>query len=343
MLSGGTAGLRLWTVPQGADLDAGARKGATRVAQRVLLAGNERAGLITNGETFRLLLSDPSRADSFITFPVGASGDMAQTPDAHRLLLALAGAAGLPHLPEVLRAAAAHQARVTTELRRQAKQAILGFINALPDLRTLDANVLWRESLLLVYRLLFILKLESADGGFGFATALLWRTALSPTQALGPLVRRHLDGGASTGRMLQDGLGTLFALCRDGLSCNELRIEPLGGGLFGPDSTPLLDRIDWGEHGVAVLLDRLIWITGSGGERARVHYGSLDVEDLGSIYEVAAGAGARHCQRTDAAAAARQAGGDRPSARGSSGRCARHVFSPRRVRPESQRVLLHAA
>ncbi len=36
---------------------------------------------------------------------------------------------------------------------------------------------------------------------------------------------------------------------------------------------------------MAVLLDRLIWITNPRGERTRVHFGMLDVEDLGSIYE----------------------------------------------------------
>ena len=60
---------------------------------------------------------------------------------------------------------------------------------------------------------------------------------------------------------------------------------PLGGGLFGADTTPLLDRLEWGERAVAILLDRLIWTFSNCGERARVHYGSLGVEDLGSVYE----------------------------------------------------------
>src|SRR6202008_877108 len=50
-------------------------------------------------------------------------------------------------------------------------------------------------------------------------------------------------------------------------------------------TTPQLDRLDWGDRAVAILLDRLIWIAPSGGERTRVSYGTLDVEDLGSIYE----------------------------------------------------------
>ncbi len=280
--------LRVWAVSGGGGLDAPARASPTRIAQRVLLSCNERAGLLTDGEALRLLLSEPERADSFLAISLDAWRDSPLPPDSYRLLLALAGASALPHLPPILQAARLHQARVTTTLRRQAREAITGFINALPRITDLDPMALWREALVLVYRLLFILKLESPSepgGGFSFASTRLWRTALSPNHALGPLVRRHLDLGVDTGRMLEAGLRMLFGIFRDGLSCSELRIVPLGGALFGADTTPLLDRLDWGDRAVALLLDRLIWLSASGGERVRVHYGALDVEDLGSIYE----------------------------------------------------------
>ena len=53
-----------------------------------------------------------------------------------------------------------------------------------------SADTLWQEGLVLVYRLLFILKLEStADPAraFSFASTDLWRHALSPNRALGPI------------------------------------------------------------------------------------------------------------------------------------------------------------
>ncbi len=257
-----------------------------------LLASGERAGLVTNGDMLRLLLSDPLRADSHITIAISGWRDAIAPPDSYCLLVALMGARGLPFLPSVLHAARLHQTKVTTHLRRQARDAIVGFINAVldntPDRTGLDPAQLWHEGLVLVYRLLFILKLEAPnqDGaGFSFSSTRLWRTAFSPNQALGPLVRRHLDRGADTGGMLETGLRTLFAIFRNGLTCSELHITPLGGSLFGADTIPLLERLDWGDRAVAILLDRLIWTMAPGGERARVHYGSLDVEDLGSIYE----------------------------------------------------------
>jgi len=286
------ARLRAWSIASDADLDAvsplAARSSPTRVAQRVLLSRGERAGLLTNGDTLRLLLCDPARSDSHLSIPVSGWRESPVPPDSFRVMMTLAGARGLPRLPGVLEAARLHQVRVTTELRRQAREAITGFINALPDRTGLDAAALWHEGLVLVYRLLFILKLESPaepGAGFSFASSRLWRAALSPNRALGPLVRRHLDHGQDTGRMLETGLRSLFALFRDGLACSELRIAPLGGALFGADTTPVLDRIEWGDRAVAILLDRLIWISADKAQRARVHFGSLDVEDLGSVYE----------------------------------------------------------
>lgn len=264
------------------------RSSPTRVAQRVMRVKGEQAGLLIGSETVRLLLSDPSRSDSHISVRVQGWRDAISAPGSFLLLKALAGADGLGRLPLVLDAARLHQTKVTTELRRQAKDAIVGFINAISERADTSAATLWRESLILVYRLLFILKLEGPAGdgiGFSFAATKLWRDSMSPNRALGVLVRRHLDQAHDTGRMLEDGLRQLFKIFRDGLSCSELHIEPLGGALFGPETTPNLDRLSWGERAVAVLLDRLIWLTSSTGERSRVHYGSLNVEDLGGIYE----------------------------------------------------------
>ena len=292
LLRGANGGhLRAWSIAGDVDLDGplrSTRASPTRIAQRVLLARGERAGLLTNGEVLRLLLSDPLRSDSHLSIGLSLWRQAPLPPDSFRVVKALASADTLPRLPDVLEASRLYQAGVTTVLRRQAREAIVGFINALPDRTGLDPAEMWREGLILVYRLLFILKLEcpaEAGAGFSFASTRLWREALSPNRALGPLVRRHLDHGHDTGRMLETGLRELFRMFREGLRCSELTIVPLGGALFGTDTTRLLDGLPWGDHAVAILLDRLIWIASARGERTRVHYGSLDVEDLGSIYE----------------------------------------------------------
>ncbi len=297
--------LRSWNVGTDTDLDAPPRSGRayrfspTRCAQRILLATGERLGLLTNGEELRVLLCDPARPDSHLAIRTAGWRTQRVAPDSFRLLLAFAAPAGVAALPDILDAAQLSQARITKDLRTQARAAIEGFVQNVIDMpanasrlatdaRDALAQTLWRESLVLVYRLLFILKMEAAGDparAFSFASVRLWRQALSPNVALGTLVRRQIDQGQETGRMLENGLRTVFRAFSDGLSCSELRITPLGGALFGPAATPLLDTLAWGERGVAVLLDNLLWTAPRGRARERVHYGALDVEELGRVYE----------------------------------------------------------
>ena len=108
------ARLRAWAFAADTDLDAPHHKGRayrvhpTRSAFRVLLAGEERLGLLTDGQELRLLLCDPIRSDSHIVIPISAEDgwryrDVA--PDSVRLVLALASPHGIAALPELLDAA----------------------------------------------------------------------------------------------------------------------------------------------------------------------------------------------------------------------------------------------
>jgi hypothetical protein len=309
MLAADGSRLRTWATALEEDLDAPARRGRayrfshTRVAQRVLLAAGERLGLLTNGVELRLLLSDPARPNSQIELAIDPHWKRSrEVPDTFRFLLALASPAGVQAVPELVEKARLQQTRVTSELRSQARQAIEGFVQAVlehpANRQRLEmftdknhlAQALWREGLIIVYRLLFILKLESSDDparSLSFASTSLWRNSFSPSVALSGYVRAVLNAGAETGHVLEDGLRTLFRMFAEGLQCSELNIAPLGGALFGADATPLLSELRWGEHAVARVLDRLLWTSGRRGAtaRERVHYGPLDVEDLGRVYE----------------------------------------------------------
>ena len=302
--------LRAWTVSLGTDLDAPNRRGRayrfspSRVAQRVLLASGERMGLLSDGEELRILLCDPARPDSHISIRLDRAGGWRAAralPDSYRLLLALVSPAGVAALPDLTEAARLAQSSVTKKLRLQARRAIEGFLQevlehpvnaqALADRsdRQQLAQQLWSEGLITVYRLLFVFKLESSADparAFSFAATSLWRNTYSPNTALADLVRRVLDEGKESGGFLEAGLRTLWRLFAEGMSSSELEIKPLGGMLFGRDATPLLDQLRWGEQAVARLLDALLWTPGEGVTmRERVHYGALDVEDLGRVYE----------------------------------------------------------
>lgn len=308
----GSVSLRAWATGVGADLDAPSKRGRAyrfshaRVAERVLLAAGERVGLLTDGYELRILLCDPARAGSHVAIRLDRAGGWRgakSLPDSFRLLRALCGPAGIPKIPELIEQARLSQSRVTKTLRAQAQSAVLDFVQALlDDARNADllrarreadpaalAQDLWREALVVVYRLLFVLRLESASDparAFSFASTSLWRNTYSPNTALARFVDDRLRRGAETGSLLSQGLRTLFRLFEEGLDASEIRIAKLGGMLFGRGTTPLLDALAWNDDAVARLLDRLLWTPAEKGrERQRVHYGSLEVEDLGRVYE----------------------------------------------------------
>ena len=305
----GSGRLRVWTASFDEDLHAPAKRGRAyrfshvRIAQRVLLAKGERIGLLTNGVHLLILISDPARPDSIVSIPIEAGWKRSRDiPDSFKFLLAVASPRGVEAVPDLTEKARLQQTRVTEELRVQARQAIEFFVREVLDhpdnstwfLSQQDhedlAKTLWREGLVTVYRVLFILKLESSDDparSFTFASTSLWRNTFSPAVALARYARNVLEEGAETGHFLEDGLRGLFRMFEDGLECSELVVKPLGGALFGANATPVLSNLVWGERAVAILLDRLLWTPKRRGSEARerVHYGPLDVEDLGRVYE----------------------------------------------------------
>lgn len=312
------AKLRAWACEVGQDLDAPSRRGRafrfspSQVALRVLQSQGERVGLLTDGLELRLLICDASRKESHIAVRLDRSSgwrSLRVVPDSYRLLHALVTPAGVAKMAAVVDEARLAQTTVTAKLRVQAQRAILDFVNELLDRPENQARIatrsaeqsapdalaaaLWHEGLILIYRLLFIFQLEASPDparAFTFASASLWRTTYSPSQALAPIARKVLDSAAETGRYLEDGLRALFRMFETGLQSSEMKVSRLAGMLFEKDSTPLLDRLTWGERAVALLLSHLLWTESDSKRddsvgRERVHYGSLDVENLGRVYE----------------------------------------------------------
>ena len=149
----GAVAIRAFPVDYQGDLDAPAERGQTyrftpqRVAQRILLATGERVGLLTNGDDLRLLLSDPARPGSSVTFKLGAWRALSArdgVPDGFRLLLALLDPKLLAPQPgkdgekpsklqDLLDAARLKQGQITKDLRTQARHAVEQFLQGVLD------------------------------------------------------------------------------------------------------------------------------------------------------------------------------------------------------------------
>lgn len=195
--------------------------------------------------------------------------------------------------------------RDLTALREQARRALEGFLQGVldepanaaelgsrRDLQAL-ARALWAEGLALACRLLFLLKLEAPRDprrAPGFTSDPRFLARYSPSAALAPRARAELDGAsdrAACGALLAANLRGLFALFQRGDPLGGPVVHPLGGGIFCPEATALLDRLTWPEHAVALLLDGLVWTPRGEGcvDRRRIRYEDLEVEDLGHVYE----------------------------------------------------------
>lgn len=132
--------LRVWTASFDEDLDAPARRGAAyrfsrvQIANRVLFASGERTGLLTNGAEIRMVIGDPARSPSEIVIHIDPEWKRSRdVPDAFRLLCALAQPLGLAALQEILDKARVQQARVTSDLRKQAGEAVEKFAQEVLD------------------------------------------------------------------------------------------------------------------------------------------------------------------------------------------------------------------
>jgi len=310
--SDGKNKVRVWTVAVGTDLESPVKRGYAyrfsfiKIALRVLFTCKERLGLITDGQELRIIISDPTRIDSQVIINIDPDWKRSyHVPDPFRFLIALASPRGIEFLPELLDKARLKQSVITKELRVQARKAIEDFIQDIlgdplnqsilenyHDKETL-AKILWNEGLVIVYRLLFILKGEATNDPakrFRFTDSTIWRNTFSPTISLAYYVRKCLDEGMNTGNFLEQGLKTIFNLFQNGVKSTELNMSPLGGVLFGKDSTPLLSQLNWTEKSCAYLLDQLLWTITKRGKRKmprqRIHYGSLQISDLGNIYEL---------------------------------------------------------
>ena len=305
----GKSRLRVWTTNFDEDLYAPSKRGRAyryshlRVAQRVLLACGERIGLLTNGAQLIILISDPARPDSTITIPIDPGWKRSRdVPDSFRLLVALASPKGVAALPDLVEKARLQQARVTKELRKQAREAVEHFVQEILDHPTNHdwfeaqtdrhalARTLWREGLVTVYRLLFVLKLEASGDmarSFSFASTSLWRNTFSPSLALARYAHDVLERGRETGTLARIGLADAVSHVRGGARMHRIGRQAARRGPVWPKRHADARPARLGRRAVACLLDRLLWTTQRRGEetRQRVHYGPLDVEDLGRVYE----------------------------------------------------------
>lgn len=294
------------------------------IAQRSLLGSDVPWGIVTNGRKLRLLSKGTAhKPRAFVEMDLEEMIQQRGTQEgklAFRYLLGLfAGEAftalddkDCTRLDRVLNDSKRHGEEISEELKKNVFRALeelgdgfLEYMKAQPDQVTVfsadysleptpsDALLtgVYQESLILMYRLLFLFYAESRDM-LPMEDALYRETySLESIRDEIISVRDDPDPTRFFGKgslNLWSQLRELFSLVENGGLNN--RIPAYDGGLFDPENHPFLETFAIGDYYLARAIDLLSRTRPSkngpkGKGRKKVTYRDLDIRHLGSIYE----------------------------------------------------------
>ena len=301
--------------PSEADLDKVPDEGdtwnATRHArfERLLREKGIPIGLLCSDEVIRLIYAPQGETSGHITFDFS---EMAQTGGrpilaAFEMLLSsdtLFGGTRETRLPALLEKSREAQAEVSTQLSRQVLAALYellrGFIAAdsrrssgqLAELAKQDPNHLYGGLIAALMRLVFILYAE--DRGL-----MSDHPVYQQHYSLGGLFSRLRADAAAWPDTMDQRFGAwaqllaLFRLVHGGGRHENLVFVARQGSLFNPERFPFLEgRTPGGETEIPMVPDATVWnvlknLMMLDGER--LSYRTLDVEQIGSVYEAIMG------------------------------------------------------
>ena len=289
--------------------------------ERLLKETEHPIGILFNGSELRLLHAPRGESSGWLTMPLEPMAEVAGRPmlGALELLLGvdrLFGGNPEQRLPALLVASRKNQNEVSTRLAEQVLEALwellLGFDAAervardaggtvLGELPTNEAGQkhLYGGLITVLLRLVFLLYAEdealmpkdSLYGQHYSVSALADRLRQERFEHQGAMVDRR---GAWA------SLLSLFRLVYDGGGADPAYLPARHGELFDPDAYPFLEGRDSGsdysdgildnlpavsDDVVEKVLSRLLWLADASKVAQRLSYRSLDVEQIGSVYE----------------------------------------------------------
>ena len=303
------------TEPPGTDLDRAPEDvdtwNATRQArfERLLREKGIHIGLLCNDEVIRLIFAPQGETSGHITFDFSEMAQTAGRPilSAFEMLLSadtLFGGTRESRLPALLAKSREAQAEVSTRLSRQVLAALYellrGFIAAdarlgrgdLAEIAKRDPDHLYGGLITALMRLVFILYAEDRD-------LMSDHAVYQQHYSLGGLFSRLRADAAAWPDTMDQRFGAwaqllaLFRLVHGGGRHENLVFVARQGSLFDPDRFPFLEgRTSASKGNIPMVPDVTVWnvlknLMMLDGER--LSYRTLDVEQIGSVYEAIMG------------------------------------------------------
>lgn len=280
--------------------------------ERLLRSTGVPAGLITNGESLRLISAPKGESSGWLDFHVRDMVMPAGRPicAAMRLLLSQHRLLALPkdkRLAALLRDSRKFQNQVSERLAEQVLHALYELLRGiqaadsarggdlLRDVLARDPDIVYRALLTVLLRLVFLLYAEERG-------MLPQDEAFLKYYSLTSLHERLREDAALYPDTMSQRFGAwaqllvLFRMIYDGAETADLDLPPRHGELFDPNRFPFLEGRSSGTTGATFevplvpdgtiyrVLESLLVLDGE-----RLSYRSLDVEQIGSIYETLMG------------------------------------------------------
>ncbi len=272
-------------------------------------------GLITNGNQWMLVNRADDQGEGFITWYANLWLEEKATLQAFRSLLRLSrffGVAEAQTIEALLKQSAQNRQEVTDRLGYQVRRAIEVFVQTIDRIdkdrgRALLASVsekqLYEAALAVMMRLVFLLSAEEKE------LLLLGDEIYDRHYAVSTLGAKLREEADQTGEEIlerrYDAWARLLATFRavhGGIEHDRLRLSAYGGSLFDPDRFPFLEGRERGSHWreteaspiqidnrtVLHLLEALQFLemkVPGGWETRRLSFRTLDVEQIGHVYE----------------------------------------------------------
>jgi hypothetical protein len=246
------------------------------------LAHAVRWAFCVNGPSICLFDAERAYSRRFLQFDLAAA---LESDRGLTVLCGLLGSQGLvpasngAALERVMTYSERHRSMVRLSLRAGVSHAVLELVSAFRVVsarrkRSTDARLL-DESLIVVYRLLFLLFAEAR----GLVPS--WHPVYRDSYSVGSM-RREIRHGIPRG--LWETLQALARLAHRGCSAGTLKVPPFNGRLFSPSQAPLAESVRLDDRAVASAVQALT-TREEDGRREEIAYGDLGVEQLGGVYE----------------------------------------------------------
>ncbi len=237
--------------------------------------------LCCNGTQLRIVDAHRTWSRHYLEFDLAL---LAHETDALALLWRVARAESFASRPSLLDEAVVLSARHGTEVCRALASGVLEALGLIlqglaPRMRrTSWPDLLFEQSLTVLYRLLFLLFAEARG------LVPMWHPVYRDRYTIDAIVTTLLTGRPYRG--VWPAINAISRLVHAGCTAGELKVTAFNGRLFSPAGTGAFgrERIDDAAMAKAVLAVSTT-PPARGAVRNRIAYRDLDVEELGAVYE----------------------------------------------------------